>query len=74
MYLEIQLSRTCSSDRSLHCMQRRDVLIIGGTDFEELFVMVAQMEYIQLLLALVATKKEWPPHGREIRFRERGAR
>jgi hypothetical protein len=27
MYLEIQLSRTCSSDWSLHCMQRRDVLI-----------------------------------------------
>jgi hypothetical protein len=27
MYLKIQLSCTCSSDRSLHCMQRRDVLI-----------------------------------------------
>jgi hypothetical protein len=30
-YLEIQLSRSCSSDRSLRCMQRRDVLITWPT-------------------------------------------
>jgi hypothetical protein len=30
-YLKIQLSCTCSSDRSLHCMQRRDVLIMAAS-------------------------------------------
>jgi hypothetical protein len=42
MYLEIQLSRTCCSDRSLHCMQRRDVLISTYTETMKLTIFAYQ--------------------------------